>query len=265
VCSIAEARGFTHRSASHRARETVEHEQVKTRCSRWAARASNCSNLPPRIPPSAASWPSAAGTASLAIRLGGIDALFDRLRAEAFAWPATASAPARAATVLLHSSGKHRRSAARDRRRFGEPDAPRRPVRMKILLIDTCGEIGSVALADTDAGAAALTAATLAAALHPNGCFLPFRNSSRRAVAAAVAGAVAVIHVRVIHRRARWTERGKGIVRGPEPAPDCDFPSCRTRGSGRVSAFHARQRTARCRRAILFGDYSTESACAKQC
>src|ERR1039457_2601096 len=33
---------------------------------------------------------------------------------------------------------------------------------MKILLIDTCGEIGSVALADTGAGTAALTAATIA-------------------------------------------------------------------------------------------------------
>jgi tRNA threonylcarbamoyladenosine biosynthesis protein TsaB len=33
---------------------------------------------------------------------------------------------------------------------------------MKILLIDTCGEIGSVALADTDAGTAAPTAVTIA-------------------------------------------------------------------------------------------------------
>jgi tRNA threonylcarbamoyladenosine biosynthesis protein TsaB len=66
---------------------------------------------------------------------------------------------------------------------------------MKILLIDTCGEIGSVALADTDAGTGALTAATIAGRSASERLLPSIRELAvaRRSPLQSL-GAVAVVH-----------------------------------------------------------------------
>ena len=203
------------------------------------------------------------GPHHLAIRLAGIDAVFDRLRAQGVRLASDRIRigagghryffihPASTGGVLLELLAIRTRQLSRATRRR---PVPHEDPADRYLRRDRQRRAGRhwrrSCRADGSHNCRPFGIRTTAA-----------RNSGTRHRAphsAAVAGRGGhCARPRLIYRGARWIERGEGIVRGLEPAPGCDFPSCGARWPGRVSAFHARQRTAGCRaRRVLFGGLS---------